>query len=94
MIPAVVFWSGYLLDFSIRKHYPLLLRLHALLFFQPFPSIHTAAVGPFSLRMESVPNPLLLSYASEWANAPSLSESLLSVSMSNHYCGVHTLHSV
>lgn len=56
--------------------------------------MNTAAVGPFSRRMESVPNPLLLSYASEWANAPSLSESLLSVSMANHYCGVHTLHSV
>uniref|UniRef100_A0A8C1D1D7 Plexin-A4 n=2 Tax=Cyprinus carpio TaxID=7962 RepID=A0A8C1D1D7_CYPCA len=35
--------------------------------------------------MESIPNSLLLSYASEWANAPSPSASLLSVSMANHY---------
>lgn len=80
----------------MRKHYPPLLRLHTLLYCQPFPSIHTntAVVGPFSRRMESVQNPLLLYYASEWANTPSLSAFLLSVSVANHYCGAHTLHSV
>lgn len=56
--------------------------------------MNTAATGPFSHRMEGVLNSLLLSYASEWANAPSPSASLLSVSMANHYCGVHTLYSV
>lgn len=56
--------------------------------------MNTAAAGLFSCRMESIPNSLLLSYASEWANAPSPSASLLSVSMANHYCGVHTLFSV